>query len=64
MTESQETQGLAAELLVFSAMLTSCDIQNVSKDLAGVMQELEDTHTSLDHQQEARQGMLGYLKWQ
>lgn len=45
-------------------MLRSCEIQNFSKDLAGVMQELEGGHASLDHQQEARQGMLGYLKWQ
>lgn len=43
MSENQENLGLAAESLVFSTMLMSCDIQNFSKSLARVKQELQDT---------------------
>lgn len=45
-------------------MPRSWDIQNFRKGLAGEMQEGEDTHASLDHQQEAGQGPSGYLIWQ
>lgn len=42
----------------------SYGLQNIGKHLAGMVQDLEETHTILDQQHEARQDTSQHLKWQ